>query len=67
MYPNPENNLTIEANSTIERVSVYNILGQEVLSASQVRTHCKLITTKGMYIVKTEIDGKVSASKIMKE
>jgi hypothetical protein len=34
MYPNPvKNNLTIEANSTIERVSVYNILGQEVLSA----------------------------------
>jgi hypothetical protein len=33
MYPNPvKNNLTIEA-STIERVSVYNILGQEVLSA----------------------------------
>jgi hypothetical protein len=29
MYPNPvKNNLTIEANST-ERVSVYNILGQE--------------------------------------
>jgi hypothetical protein len=33
MYPNPvKNNLTIEI-VPIERVSVYNILGQEVLSA----------------------------------
>jgi hypothetical protein len=35
MYPNPvKNTLTIEANSEIQRVSVYNVLGQEVMKAS---------------------------------
>jgi hypothetical protein len=51
-------------------VSVYNILGQEVLSARPSSNSTTLQTNnlqKGMYIVKTEIDGKVSASKIMKE
>ncbi|MFT6747398.1 MAG: hypothetical protein ACJAZ2_001750 [Glaciecola sp.] len=71
MYPNPvRNNLTIEANSTIERVSVYNILGQEVLTTRPAANAATLQTSnlqKGIYIVKTEIDGKVSASKIIKE
>ncbi|MGO4818417.1 T9SS type A sorting domain-containing protein [Flavobacterium sp. W22_SRS_FP1] len=71
MYPNPvKNNLTIEANSTIERVSVYNILGQEVLTTRPSANAATLQTSnlqKGIYIVKTEIDGKVSASKIIKE
>jgi hypothetical protein len=71
MYPNPvKNNLTIEANSTIERVSVYNILGQEVLTTRPSANTATLQTSnlqKGIYIVTTEIDGKVSASKIIKE
>jgi hypothetical protein len=71
MYPNPvKNNLTIEANSTIERVSVYNILGQEVLTTRPSANAATLQTSnlqKGIYFVKTEIDGKVSASKIIKE
>ncbi|HEY4618427.1 MAG TPA: T9SS type A sorting domain-containing protein, partial [Flavobacterium sp.] len=71
MYPNPiRNNLTIEANGTIEKVSVYNILGQEVLTTSPNTTSATIQTTslqKGVYIVKTEIDGKLSASKMVKE
>jgi hypothetical protein len=49
---------------------VYNILGQEVLSARPNANAATLQTNnlqKGIYIVKTEIDGKVSASKIIKE
>jgi len=71
MYPNPvKKSLTIEANSTIEKISVYNILGQEVLTTNPKSNSATLQTNnlqKGVYIVKTEIDGKVSASKIIKE
>jgi hypothetical protein len=71
MYPNPvKNTLTIDANSAIQRVSVYNILGQEVLKASPKTNSVTLQTNelqKGVYMVTTEIDGKVSTSKVVKE
>jgi hypothetical protein len=71
MYPNPvSNDLTIEANSTIEKVSVYNLLGQEVLSTSPKSNATTLQTNnlqKGVYIVRTDIDGKVTTTKIIKE
>jgi hypothetical protein len=71
MYPNPvRNTLTIDANSSIQKVSVYNILGQEVMKASPKSNSVTLQTSelqKGAYMVRTEIDGKVSTSKIIKE
>ena len=71
MYPNPvKNSLTIEANSTIQRVSVYNLLGQEVMTNNPKSNAATLQTNalqKGVYMVKTEIDGNVSSSKIIKE
>jgi len=71
MYPNPvKNTLTIEANSEIQRVSVYNILGQEVLKASPKSNSATLQTNelqKGVYMVTTEIDGNLSTSKVVKE
>ena len=71
MYPNPvKNTLTVEANSEIQRISVYNILGQEVLKASPKSNTATLQTNelqKGVYMVTTEIDGKLSTSKIIKE
>jgi hypothetical protein len=71
MYPNPvRNSLTIEANSAIQKVSVYNVLGQEVMAKSPKSNAATLQTgslQKGVYIVKTEIDGNVSTSKIIKE
>ncbi len=71
MYPNPvKNTLTIEANSEIERVSVFNILGQEVMKASPKSNTATLQTNelqKGVYMVTTEIDGNVSTSKVVKE
>ena len=71
MYPNPvKNTLTIEANVSINKVSVYTILGQEVLM-SVPKTNTTTVQTgvlqKGVYIVKTDIDGKISTSKIIKE
>jgi hypothetical protein len=71
MYPNPvRNTLTIDANSNIQKVSVYNILGQEVMKVSPKSNSVTLQTSelqKGAYMVRTEIDGKVSTSKIIKE
>ena len=71
MYPNPvKNTLTIEANSEIQRVSVYNILGQEVMKSSPKSNTATLQTNelqKGVYMVTTEIDGKLSTSKVVKE
>jgi len=71
MYPNPvKNTLTVEANSEIQRISVYNILGQEVMKASPKSNTATLQTNelqKGVYMVTTEIDGKLSTSKVVKE
>lgn len=71
MYPNPVNNiLNIEANSAIQKVTVYNLLGQEVMTASPKTNATTLQTSslqKGVYMVTTEIDGKISTSKVVKE
>jgi hypothetical protein len=71
MYPNPVKNiLTISANSEIQRVSVRNILGQEVLTSNPRSNSATLQTSalqKGVYMVTTEIDGKLSTSKLIKE
>jgi hypothetical protein len=71
MYPNPvKNTLTIEANSTIDKIAVYSILGQEVMSKSPNSNSTTLQTSalqKGTYIVKSTIDGKTATSKFIKE
>lgn len=71
MYPNPvKNSLTIDANSNIQKVSVYNILGQEVMTASPKSNSTILQTSalqKGVYILKTDIEGNISTNKIIKE
>ncbi|TDE05917.1 T9SS type A sorting domain-containing protein [Flavobacterium sandaracinum] len=71
MYPNPVNStLTIDANSTIEKVAVYTILGQEVLVENPKSNSTTIQTSelsKGVYIVKTNVDGKVITTKIIKK
>jgi hypothetical protein len=70
MYPNPaSNNLTIEANNVIEKVSLFNVLGQEVVSKTtnnQVVTLDISSLQNGVYIVKTTINGVTSASRVIK-
>jgi hypothetical protein len=70
VYPNPAtNNLTIEANTAIERVSVHNILGQEVLSKSPKTNNTTLDISnlqRGTYIVKTTSEGKTETTKVLK-
>ncbi len=71
LYPNPvTNTLNIDANSAIQKVSIYNVLGQEVLKSSPNSNSATLQTSglkRGVYMVQTLIDGKVSTSKVVKE
>ena len=71
MYPNPATtNFTIEAQQEMESVSVYNLVGQEVISKSP---NSKSVTVDvshlqtGIYVVRTSINGNVSASRFIKE
>jgi hypothetical protein len=71
MYPNPvSSTLNIEANGTIEKVTVYNIVGQEVL-VKNPKSNSTIIQinelSKGVYIVRTNVDGKVITNKMIKE
>jgi len=71
MYPNPATtNFTIEAESPVENVTVYNMLGQEVISITPntQQTTIDISTLKvGVYIVKATINGVVSSSRLVKE
>jgi Carbohydrate binding domain/Secretion system C-terminal sorting domain len=71
LYPNPASSLlNIEANGSIEKVSIFNLLGQEVISLTP---NNELITLDvaslqlGVYVVKTTINGVVSSTKFIKE
>jgi len=70
MYPNPaSSNLTIEALDNIEKVSVYNMLGQEVLMATPMLQTVSLDISNfevGVYIVKTSSNGKTATSRFIK-
>ena len=71
MYLNPvSNQLSIDANGEIQKVSVYNLLGKEVLTKKPNSNNTTLQTSglqKGVYIAKATIDGKESTSKFTKK
>jgi len=71
VYPNPAStSLNIEANNPIERVSVHNILGQEVLSKSPKTNNTTLDISnlqKGTYILRTTSEGKTETTKVLKK
>jgi hypothetical protein len=71
MYPNPVTNvLTIDSASSIDSVSIYNLVGQEVISQTVNSKSMGLDVSnleKGVYVVKTFIEGKVSASSLIKD
>lgn len=70
MYPNPvSNELNIEATSSIQKIAIYNVLGQEVLSSNPKSNSAKVQTSSlqsGVYLVKTTIDDVESTSKFIK-
>jgi len=70
MYPNPTSSVfTIEANDVIENVSLYNVLGQEVLvrnsNGNSVTLDVANLQT-GVYVVKTMIGGVTATSRLVK-
>ena len=71
MYPNPaKNSFTLKCKGLIKNVSILNILGQEVfvnLPNSNSATIDISSLQKGVYIVKTNVDGTVSSSRLIKE
>lgn len=71
IFPNPaKSNFTIDAQENIEKVSVYNLLGQEVVSKNPNTNSLTLDVTNfqsGVYVVKTIVNGAVSTSRIIKE
>jgi hypothetical protein len=71
MHPNPTTGIvTIEAKNIIDKVSLHNILGQEILVQSpnaQTTTLDISNLQAGVYVVKTTINGKVASSRVVKK
>jgi hypothetical protein len=71
MYPNPVKDVvTLQAGNTIEKVTVYNMVGQQVL---EVLPNMNAVTLNvdqlqnGVYLVKTTVNGAVSTQKFIKK
>lgn len=71
MYPNPATtNFTIEAQDLVSNVSIYNVLGQEVIKNNPNNNQATIDISSlqaGIYVVKATINGTVSTSRIIKE
>ena len=71
MYPNPaKTSFTIDAQDKIEKVSVYNLLGQEIISTTPNNQSATINIAEfqiGVYLVKATINGNVATSRIVKE
>lgn len=70
-YPNPTSDmLNLSASKNIASVSLFNVLGQEVLAAYIDATTSNINLSdlsSGIYIMKVNIDGQVGTYKIMKK
>ena len=71
IFPNPANDLiTISSDKLIEAISLYNVLGQEVISSRPNNNNQTIdiaSLNSGVYIVKTTIAGVTSSSRIVKK
>ncbi|MEH6763952.1 MAG: T9SS type A sorting domain-containing protein [Aequorivita antarctica] len=71
LYPNPTSNkIFVEANSQIEKVEVYDVLGRKVLDVSPLseKTELNMGSLKtGMYLAVISSEGKKTVKKILKE
>jgi Secretion system C-terminal sorting domain/Calx-beta domain len=71
VYPNPvQNNLTITNTRTIDSVTVFSVLGQEVIYQKVNALQAEINTsslTNGVYFVKVTSEGKEKTVKIVKE
>ena len=69
-YPNPATEvLSLKSDSSIESVAIFNLLGQQVLSAKVGATTSDLNLsglTAGTYIMKVTVDGQTGTYKVLK-
>ena len=69
LYPNPvKNTLNIESQDAISNVTVYNLLGKEVISSNTVKNTLDVSTlSNGVYVIKLTSDIGVATKKFVKE
>ncbi|PCI08935.1 MAG: hypothetical protein COB73_06330 [Flavobacteriaceae bacterium] len=71
IYPNPVNDvLSFRALDNIENISIYNLLGQEVMRTQPNELNAQIDMsnlTTGMYVVKVQIGNQLGAYRIMKK
>ncbi len=70
-YPNPVNNtLNLSAQDNIEKVAIYNISGQEVMTITPNALQTQVDMSRlqnGIYFVKAQINGQLTAFKVVKK
>ena len=70
MYPNPASDvLNISAQSTINTVEIFNVLGQKVISMQVENTSAEINVSNlnaGIYLIKYEINNSTSTKKFVK-
>jgi len=69
-YPNPTTNiLNVSAKSNIENISLYNVLGQQLISVTPDSLSAKVDIANlstGMYVMKATVNGSVGSFNIVK-
>ncbi|WP_299681320.1 proprotein convertase P-domain-containing protein [uncultured Dokdonia sp.] len=70
-FPNPvQNTLTLNAQTPIEKISLYTLSGQKVIEQTNTTTTTQLDMTalsSGIYLMKTTINGQEGTFKILKQ
>ena len=70
-YPNPvDNTLNMTAQNNIEKISITNVSGQEVIKLNPDKTQTQVDMSSlpnGIYFVKAQVNGEVTAFKIVKK
>lgn len=71
VYPNPVKDvLNLNAQTPIEKIEIFNLLGQQVLSTNLNKTSAQINVsnlTDGVYLMKTHINGVTGTYKFVKE
>jgi hypothetical protein len=68
LYPNPVKDvLTISSGKKVNSISVYNTGGQLVKTVQDTNTVNLSNLSNGVYVVKTDIEGKIETSKVIKK
>ena len=68
LYPNPvKNSFTIEGETAIEKLAIYNLIGQRVKTFTNTNTFNIEDLTSGTYMVEVATEKGIAHTKIVKE